>query len=170
MSTYKFCIVGNWYWGNRIYLFYILLLAQWKYFLFKLRGGASVESTETKSLPQNILIFLSMDFHAGYWTSWFTKTCWIKSFLLTKNIFVHRTRIHKSLSYHRKAGIGSHLMIKIVLKYSKERLERWVLTVLFTSNIKSGFFMKFTQNRNGRQLDFQACKTCKILKLVYDII
>ena len=29
--------------------------------------------------------------------------------------------------------------------------------------------MKFTQNRNGRQLDFQACKTFKMLKLVYDI-
>ena len=80
VNIYKFCIVGNWYWGNRIYLFYILLLAQWKYFLFKLRGGASVESTETKSLPQNILIFLSMDFHAGYWTSCLTKTCLKKVF------------------------------------------------------------------------------------------
>lgn len=31
------------------------------------------------------------------------------------------------------------------------------LYVLFTSNIKSGFFIKLTQNRRGKQFDFQAC-------------
>jgi hypothetical protein len=31
------------------------------------------------------------------------------------------------------------------------------LTVLLTSKMKSGFLMKFTQKRRGRQLDFQAC-------------
>ena len=33
-----------------------------------------------------------------------------ETFLLTKNIFVQRTGIHKSLSYHREAGIRCHLV------------------------------------------------------------
>ena len=41
------------------------------------------------------------------------KNLFEKSFLLTKNIFVQRTRIHKSLSYHREAGIGCHLNVII---------------------------------------------------------
>ena len=147
-------------------------LLSFKWWLFIQILSASMQLISCCVGQQIFWFLLSMDFHAGYWTSCFTKTCWIKSFLLTKNIFVHRTRIHKSLSYHRKAGIGSHLIIndKNCIKIFKRQTEQWVLTVLFTSNIKSGFFMKFTQNRNGRQLDFQACKTFKLLKLVYDII
>ena len=156
--------------GNRsLEMFYYTSTSIFSIQIKKLCG---VNKSHKKSPPQIFWFLLSMDFHAGYWTSCLTKTCWIKSFLLTKNIFVHRTRIHKSLSYHRKAGIGSHLIIndKNCIKIFKRQTEQWVLTVLFTSNIKSGFFMKFTQNRNGRQLDFQACKTFKMLKLVYDII
>ncbi len=44
-----------------------------------------------------------------------------------------------------------HVWLMIGVSYKNE------LTVLLTSKIKSGFLMKFTQKRRGRQLDFQAC-------------
>ena len=94
--------------GNRsLEMFYYTSTSIFSIQIKKLCG---VNKSHKKSSNKYFVLAIN-EFHARYRTSFFTKTCWIKSFLLTKNIFVHRTGIHKSLSYHRKAGIGSHLII-----------------------------------------------------------